>query len=128
MLLCSSFPHHNSAFVTSPTRAACLVHHIVAAVFHRYQVSILALLPGVPKRRDSSVGIGTRLRTGWTIGVLGFDSWRGLGLFLFTTASRTAQEHKKPPIHWVPRALSTGVKRPGHEAVYSPSSSAEVKE
>jgi hypothetical protein len=28
--------------------------------------------------------------TGWTIEVLGFDSRRGLGIFLFTTASRTA--------------------------------------
>jgi hypothetical protein len=28
--------------------------------------------------------------TGWTIGVLGFDSRRGLGIFLFTTASRMA--------------------------------------
>jgi hypothetical protein len=27
---------------------------------------------------------------GWTRGVLGFDSRRGLGIFLFTTASRTA--------------------------------------
>jgi len=35
--------------------------------------------------RDSSV-------TGWKIGVLGFDSRRGLGMFLFTTASRTAPE------------------------------------
>jgi hypothetical protein len=26
---------------------------------------------------------------GWTIGVLGFDSWQGLGIFLLTTASRT---------------------------------------
>jgi hypothetical protein len=27
--------------------------------------------------------------TGWTIGVLGFYSWLRLGIFLFTTASRT---------------------------------------
>jgi hypothetical protein len=27
---------------------------------------------------------------GWTIGVLGFDSRPELGIFLFTTASRTA--------------------------------------
>jgi hypothetical protein len=31
--------------------------------------------------------------TGWTIGVLGFDSRRGLGIFLFTTASRPAVSH-----------------------------------
>jgi len=28
--------------------------------------------------------------TGWTIGVLGFGSRRGLGIFLFTTVSGTA--------------------------------------
>jgi hypothetical protein len=33
-----------------------------------------------------------RWATGWTIGVLGFDFRRTLGIFLFTTASRTALE------------------------------------
>jgi hypothetical protein len=59
--------------------------------------------------------------------VLGFDSRRGLGIFLFTTASRTALGTTKPPIQWVPGALSLGVKRPGREADHSPPSSAEVK-
>jgi hypothetical protein len=65
--------------------------------------------------------------TGWTIGVLGFASRRGLGIFLFTIASRTALRPTQPPIHWVPEALSLGVKRPGREANHSPPSSAEVK-
>jgi hypothetical protein len=65
---------------------------------------------------------------GWTIGVLGFDSRRGLGIFLFTTASRTALGPTQPPIQWVPAALSLGVKRPGREADHSPPSSIEVKE
>jgi len=30
--------------------------------------------------------------------VVGFDSQRGLGIFLFTTASRTALEPTRPPI------------------------------
>jgi hypothetical protein len=47
-------------------------------------------------------------RTGWTIVVLGFDSRRELGIFLFTTASRTALGHTQPPIQWVIRALSVG--------------------
>jgi hypothetical protein len=64
---------------------------------------------------------------GWTIGVLGFYSRRGLGIFLFTTASRTALEPTQPPIQWVPVALSLGVKEPGREADYSPPASAEVK-
>jgi hypothetical protein len=34
----------------------------------------------------------------------------------------------QPPIHWVPGALSLGVKRLGLEADHSPSSSAELKE
>jgi hypothetical protein len=32
-----------------------------------------------------------------------------------------------PPIQWVPRALSPGVKRPGREAGHSPPTTAEVK-
>jgi hypothetical protein len=62
------------------------------------------------------------------IGVLGFDSWRGLGIILFTSASRTASGPTQPPIQWVPGALSLSVKRPGSEADYSLSSNAEVKE
>jgi hypothetical protein len=66
--------------------------------------------------------------TGWTIGVLGFDSQRGLGIFLFTTASRPALEPAQPPIQWVPGALSLGIKRLKREAHHSSPSSAEVKE
>jgi hypothetical protein len=68
-----------------------------------------------------------RWATGWTIGVLGFDSRQGLEIFPFTTAYRTALGSTQPPIQWVPGALSLGVKRPGSEADHSPPSSAEVK-
>jgi hypothetical protein len=51
----------------------------------------------------------------------------GLGIFLFTTVSRTALGPIQPPIQWVPGGLSLGVKRPGREADHSPPSSAEVK-
>jgi hypothetical protein len=61
------------------------------------------------------------------LGVLGFDSRRGLEIFLFTTASRTALGPTEPPIQWVSGALSLRVKRPGREADHSPPSSAEVK-
>jgi hypothetical protein len=63
----------------------------------------------------------------WTIGVLEFDSRRGLENFLFTTVSRRALGPTQPPIQWVPGALSLGVQQLGHEADHSPPSCAEVK-
>jgi hypothetical protein len=65
---------------------------------------------------------------GWTMEVLGFDSRRVLGIFIFTTASRTVLGSTQLPIQWEPGALSLGVKRLGREADHSPPSSAEVKE
>jgi hypothetical protein len=79
------------------------------------------------KSRDSSVGITLGYK-GLTIGVLGFDSRRELGIFLFTTVSKTALGPTQPPIQWVLGALSLGQKRPGREADHSPPSSAEVKQ
>jgi hypothetical protein len=64
------------------------------------------------------------ISTGWTIGVLGFDSQWGLGIFLFTTASRKVLGPSQPPIQWVPGALSLGIKQLGREADHSPPSSA----
>jgi len=46
---------------------------------------------------------------------------------LFTTASRPVLGPTQPPIEWIPGCLSLGVKRPGHEADYTPPSSAKVK-
>jgi len=66
--------------------------------------------------------------TGLSIEVLGFDSLLGLGVFLFTTASRTAMGPTQPLFQWVGGALSLGVKWPRREADHSPPSSAEVKE
>jgi hypothetical protein len=43
---------------------------------------------------------------GYGLEVLGFDFRRGLGIFFFTTASRTALGLTQPPIQWVPGALS----------------------
>jgi hypothetical protein len=65
---------------------------------------------------------------GWMIRVLRFDPQQGLGIFLFTTVSRTALGPTHPPIQWVSGALSMGEKWLGHEADHSPPSSAEVKE
>jgi hypothetical protein len=68
-----------------------------------------------------------RWDTDWAIGVLGFDSRRRLGIFLFTAVSRTALGPTQSPIQWVTGALFLGVKRPWREADHSPPSSAEVK-
>jgi hypothetical protein len=59
--------------------------------------------------------------------LLVFDSRRGLGIFLFTTAFRTALEPTQPPIQCVPGALSLGVKRPGRAADHSSPSRAGDK-
>jgi hypothetical protein len=57
----------------------------------------------------------------------GFKSRQRLGIFLFTTVSRTVLGPTQPPMQWVQGVLSPGVKRPGREADHSPPSSAEVK-
>jgi hypothetical protein len=55
---------------------------------------------GLNMSRDSSV----RIAPGYGLdGVLGFDSRRGLGVFLFTTVSRTALE-QTTHLHLVPRS------------------------
>jgi hypothetical protein len=74
------------------------------------------------KSRDSSVGIALDNRGS------GIRFPAGLGIFLLTTASRTALGPTQPPIQWTPGALYMGVKLPGREADHSPPSSAEVKE
>jgi hypothetical protein len=51
-----------------------------------------------------------------------------LGIFLFTTASRTALGSTQPPTQWVPGDFSLGVEQPGRKADHSPPSSAEIKE
>jgi hypothetical protein len=63
---------------------------------------------------DSSVGIATGY--GLYDRMIGFDSRRGVGIFLFDTASRPALGPKHSPIQCVPVTLSLGVKRPGRKA------------
>jgi hypothetical protein len=101
------------------TAQRCLVTSIRNPEYHSLFLS---------RVRDVVAQSVQRRATGWMIGVLEFDSRRGLGIFLFTTASRTALEPTQPPMQCVQGALSLGVKRPGREADHSPPSSAEVKE
>jgi hypothetical protein len=46
----------------------------------------------------------------------GFESWQGLGIFMFTTASRPALGPTQSPIQRVPGALSLEVRLSGREA------------
>jgi hypothetical protein len=60
--------------------------------------------------------------------MIGFDSRRELGIFLFDTASKLDLGHTQLPVQWVTGVLSLGVKLPGREADQLPPFSAEVKE
>jgi hypothetical protein len=82
-------------------------------------------LHGVIRSRDSAEGIAT---------VYGLDD-RGVGVRvpvgsrIFSSLRRPDRlwDPAKPPIQWVPGALSPVVKRPGREVGHSPPASAEVK-
>jgi hypothetical protein len=65
--------------------------------------------------------------SGFWAGLLGFSSWEGQEIFLFSTASRLALGTSQPPIQWVPGPLSLGVKPPGREADHSHPCSANFK-
>jgi len=69
---------------------------------------------GIVLPKLSSIARGYGLDDGW------FESRQRLGIFLFTTVSRSTLGPTRPPIQWVSRAISLGVKRPGREADYSP--------
>jgi hypothetical protein len=86
---------------------------------------------------NTSLWRGAQLSTGPTLPFIelvyglhdqGFDSQQGLGIFLFTTASRPVLGPTQPPIQWVPAALSLGLNRPGRESDHSATSSGVVKE
>jgi hypothetical protein len=68
------------------------------------------------------------LNLGYRLDDQGFKSQQGLGIFLFTAASREALGSTQPPTEWVPGSgsLSLGVKRPEREADNSHPSSYEV--
>ena len=71
--------------------------------------------------RDSSVGLVTRQRVGWSGDRIPVGGGRD-----FKHPSRPALGLTQPPIQWVP-GLSRGVKRPGRSVDHPPPSSAEVE-
>jgi hypothetical protein len=81
----------------------------------------------VDLRGRNGTGIAQWLALGYRLDDQGFESRQGMGIFLFTTASRPALGPTQLFIEWVPGALSLGVKWPGREADHSRPSSAEVK-
>jgi hypothetical protein len=71
---------------------------------------------------DSSVGITADYR----LDGMGFDSRKVYEIFLYFTASRPDLEPTQPAIQWILGALSSGIKRPRHEANHSPPTTAGV--
>jgi hypothetical protein len=89
------------------------------------KINFNSILPLTPRSSESSLPFGFSNETTVCIspgvaGGGGFDSRRGPGIFLFSTASRPALGPTQPPIKWVPGALSSGIKRPGREADHLP--------
>jgi hypothetical protein len=99
-----------------------IVQPLAAPVYLKVRVRCASILFHEYNIQLSGISLG------YGLDVRGFESWQGLGIFLFTTASRPAVGPTQPPIQWVPGAPSPGVKRPEPEADHSPPSSAEVKE
>jgi hypothetical protein len=62
-------------------------------------------------------GLGYGLEDRW------FDPWQGLEIFISPPLPDRLLGPTQPPIQWVPRVLSPGVKRLGREADHSPPSS-----
>jgi hypothetical protein len=73
-----------------------------------------------------SRGSSVRIVMDYGLDGCGFSPSTGKA-FLFYMASRPALRLTQPPIQWVLRELSTGIKRPGHEADHSLAPTVEVK-
>jgi hypothetical protein len=125
----SSYIIHNRPFIIFHSALKTVLAVVTVQLLYVSQIRDYALWPvpnhtnsetvnsithfnRIPQTRAVTAQSVQRWATGWTIGVLGFDSRWGLGIFLFTIASRTALGPTQP-IKWVPGALSLGVKRRG---------------
>jgi hypothetical protein len=63
-----------------------------------------------------SYGYFSGIALGYGMDNRGFESWQGMGIFLFITVSIPALGSPQPPVKWVPDAPSLRVKRLGREA------------
>jgi hypothetical protein len=110
-------------FIVSPS---CVhVPLLQSCYFNGFPIIFILLYTAILQRQGNSVG--TWPATGWATVIKGFESRPWVGIFLFSTESRPALGPTKPPIQWVPGAVSPRVKRPGDETDHSLPSSAEVK-
>jgi hypothetical protein len=107
-------------YMSRPCHLPWFDHCLMKSI--NYEASYYAI-----QSRDSSVcitlgyGLDDRGSRVW------FPGGGGVGIFFFTTESRTALETTQPPVQWVPVALSLRVKRSNCGADHSLPSSAEVK-
>jgi hypothetical protein len=121
-------PLHNARFsakvISHPVVKLCHAN-TTAANRSAVQNIFMKHTRSLSRSRDISVGIAT----GYGLDDRGGRS-SSLGRvknFLFSTSLRPALGSSQPPIKWVPRALSPGVKRQGCQTDHSPPTSAEVK-
>jgi hypothetical protein len=67
------------------------------------------------------------MATGYGLDDRGVRVRVSVGSIIFTPLTRPFLGPTQPPIHWLPGAISPGLKRPGGEADHSPPTSAKVK-
>jgi hypothetical protein len=78
------------------------------------------------RSRDSSIGVATGY--GLDDRIIGVRSFAWAGNFSLRHRVQPGCGAHQPPIQWIPRDLSLGIKRLRLEADHSPPSSAKVKE
>jgi hypothetical protein len=98
--------------ITAPTLHKCSSFSVVSTnVFMHVYITIRKSFWTHCRRWRAGIAESVYwLSTGWTVGVR-FPV--GVGIFLFTNASRPALGPAQPPIQWVPGAVSLGGKAAG---------------
>jgi hypothetical protein len=105
-------------FVSEYQPVVTLVKSMISGKVIAFWASVVEEMYSAATVSHWSAGITQCYSSGLRPGWLGVRVPIGAGNF---------SPHHQPPIQWVQRALSLGVKRPGHEADHSPPSSSQVK-